>query len=273
MAHADQVHADRDEPGHPAARAVIADEEEFLDDGRTSAPRWLRPPTRERAPNRWWRAGYVFLAVVVVIAVIRQVGMSDATPQSQASTSTPPPSTTASSVANPDRVSSDALPGPVDSIRALVSRPPGSTDLVRQNTPAGQCPLVTPGRPPESAIVHQARKILGRVSLIDAQRTLDGSTGLCALTLRARLTHATLAVSVTAPGPPSGGSPYSTLSTGPAHPSERTGAATQNGVTTEYALAKTTRGWRVLVGASGTRESLPDLRLLSALAAADALTW
>jgi hypothetical protein len=238
-------------------------EDEFLDSGRSLAPRWLRPSARERPPSKWWRLGYALVAVAVGIAVIHQVSESGGRPSANALPSAAQSPAVLSSVAAANLAKSAALPGPVAAVRGLAARPANPIDLVRQNAPLGQCAVVVPGQSPLTSVLRTARSIVGPVTLIDAQRTLDGGTGLCALTIRASQPHVVITMSVASPGP---------------HPgrvvaSVRTGVAGSGMRVTEYAAAHTTSGWDVLIGAIGPRALLPGRDQLINLAMAAGVTW
>lgn len=251
-----------DDAERPPSSPTTAGEDEYLDGGSDSAPRWLRPPARERPPSHWWRVGYVLAAIAVVIVVVRQLGTSDSSQQAHTVPSAPA-SLFPSAVDGPDLADTAALPGPIESVRALADRSGNPTDLVRQDAPAGQCAIVRPGESPVRSVLAAASKILGTVKLIDDQRTLDGATGLCSLTLRARLAQATLTVSVASPGVAHGKSALMVT----------TGVAPGGPDAAEYAMAHTSRGWDVLIGAVGPPQALPGPELLSRLAVSDAVTW
>jgi hypothetical protein len=155
--------------------------------------------------------------------------------------------------------------GPLDDVRALAETPGKLTDYVRVDTPAGACPLVTPGNSPVDTVLRAERAQLGPVQLLDSGSTIDQATGLCDLAVRSRLGDVVVTISITPRA-------------GPRHPAAfdrlETGVTTVGGLTVEFGRVISRGGWQVVAGATARRQrDLPGSQQLLALAQEREMLW
>lgn len=135
---------------------------------------------------------------------------------------------------------------------------------VRSGWTPGACRLVPPGRPPERAIAAAIRGALPGYAVRDSSRTLDQSTALCTVDLRATdRQHSTLVVEIVAPQVDDR-RPFTALSVD----------IRSDGTTTvSAATAVTASGWTVTVGTSGPDADQPSSQALLALAQNATMLW
>jgi hypothetical protein len=195
--------------------------------------------------SRWLRVLWGALAAAVLgVAVFRAV-TADRPPAPR------PPARQAAQVTPLDRVAALAA---ADTL----------TDFTRETSPAGACRTVPVGHDVVAVVMAVVRPLLAGARLVDAARTLDQFTGLCALEVRASGVGGTvITVSVSAPG---------------AQPAPRldrvtTGTRTRGAVTTRYALRNAADGWIVLVGAVGDARLEPSVTALARAARSGTLRW
>lgn len=210
--------------------------------GDQSALEELPDAPRGALPRRaWW--GLLALAVIAGVAV--RAGTAE------------------HAVKRPAATAHVAQPTPLDRVAALAAAD-SLTDFTRETSPAGACRTVPVGHDVAAAALAVVRPLLPGTQVIDSARTLDQFTGLCAFELRASGVGGTVVtVSVSAPG----------AEPEPGLEHVATGSRTRAGVTTRYALAATTDGWTVLVGAVGDARLEPSVAALARTARERALRW
>ena len=209
-------------------------------------------PTSNRLPILWRAAVLACAAVAAAIAF--------ATPARTDGHGTAAP------VAAAPAASSDSLfagDGDIELVLSIADdrKPLGTT--VRPVASAA-CALVMPDRPPETVLTAAVRAALPGYSLRDLGRTLDDTTALCNLTLRAAdMKGSVLVIQVAAPTP-GVVNPY---------PQITVSSATDSGATVTTARAVTTAGWSVTVGAVGHLADQPSVTTLLDLAENPNARW
>ena len=138
------------------------------------------------------------------------------------------------------------------------------TDFTRPTADAGACALVRPGTSPTRAAVLTVRRALPSYRIRDVGRTLDQSTGLCALDVRAADTDgSSLIMEIVAPV------------SGVKHPftAVNVGFTSDGTMSTSVASALTVDGWAVTVAAVGPITDQPSSATMLELAQDPSLIW
>lgn len=149
--------------------------------------------------------------------------------------------------------------------RALAGQRGRLPDYVRQDSPAGACALVPPGRSVKETMTAAVERAAPGFRVQGFGMVLDEFTELCAVQLRARdAAGDVLVVSAESPGRRHPHTRFSRL---------QSGFEVSPHSVTKYATITTPAGFTVLVGATGRMRRLPSDRLLSSLAHDRALTW
>lgn len=138
------------------------------------------------------------------------------------------------------------------------------TDYTRSTAQPGECALVSPRSSPTRALMAAVRRALPAFRLRDLSRTLDQSTGLCALDLRADDRRGTTAiVEVVAPTGASS-RPFALQDL----------EVTSDGTTaTSIVSTRTRTGWSVTVATVGPIADLPESAAMVALTEDTSLLW
>jgi hypothetical protein len=228
-----------------------ADLDDLLDVGR-APPRWLGHVSAQWARLRYGTPLLVCAALVVtgiVAWTTVEHGNSPAAAPSTVLTRGRPPFNSA----------------PLIAVRGLAHQAGPLFSYVRQSTPVGACALVKPGHSPLPLISRAIHRIVPRFRVMDSATVLDQFTGLCAVQVRAKnRVGDVLVVSIASPTEDASHWTFDRM---------ETGIAIGPGPTTLYALNITTRGFRILVGATGPDRGLPGSDDLLRLANARAMMW
>jgi hypothetical protein len=227
------------------------------DDQLVAGSRHHHPSDRHHAPDHRRRAGLrripdlVWVAVAVgglVIAVL-------ATHQGGHPIARQPPGPSPST----DTSAPDRQAAALDRLVGLAQSPTAFTDNLRPDAANPPCPAVTVGTNPISALAAVLRARLPTFEVRDSSRTIDASTGLCAIAVRAHdLDGSTVIITVVPP-------PHDAV---PDFMVER-----DNDRATSLDVAVVSAGWRVEVGWTGSTGIQPSYNDLIAIARNPALRW
>lgn len=230
-----------------------ADVDDVIEVGRAT-PRWLA-----HLCVRWARLRYgtpvllcVALAVIGVVAWRTVVHRETPTAVSR---------TDLTRIAAPPAFNSAQLVA----VRALAHQICPQRGYLAQRTPIGACAFVTRARSPFPRIRRAVHDVAPQYRIIDTAFVADPSTGSDDIQIRAANQVGDVLVLSTA-APPS----YVPLAS---FDRVETGIGRGRRVTTEYAFAVTSTGFRILVGATGPARGLPSSNDLLRLARAPAMIW
>lgn len=206
--------------------------------------RLLNPPRRQHS---WLQRA---LGLVVALAVGLTIGLATHRKAAHPAPTQP--------------VQHDVARISMPTVRALATHPGPLVSYVRQSSPAHACALVAVGHSPARTISRAIQNAFPEYTFKDAATTLDQTTGLCSIDVRATRPGAVLVVQIASPTAHTARASYARL---------ETGVETDGDVTTKYALALNESGWRLLVGAFGRSAYLPSAQALMSLAQERSLTW
>jgi hypothetical protein len=138
-------------------------------------------------------------------------------------------------------------------------------DYTRSTAQPGECAVVPPNTSPTRAVVLAAQRALPGFRIRDIGRTLDQSTGLCALDLRAvDSKDSAVIIEVVAPARAMTRPPFTIMNN----------EVTSDGTTaTSVVSTSTPDGWSITVGAVGPVADQPSSTAMLALTEDASLRW
>jgi hypothetical protein len=147
---------------------------------------------------------------------------------------------------------------------AKALQPGPLVDFVRPTAQPGECALVPPGTSPTRAVASALRRALPAYRVRDVARTLDQSTGMCSLDLRAADARGSVVIVEVVAPIRRGSYPFATMNVG----------FTSDGTTSaSVASSRSIEGWSITVAAVGPMADQPSSAAMLELAQDASLVW